>query len=196
LIIIQRDVWSKKDCQKGAALLAQPSETQEPEELKQLAAQVYMFAYPLVITDVSRETMAVLTPPNTFDHKRTFPDHTFTDVVSPNADTLYSVAFLDLAPEPMILSVPATNGRYYLMPILDAWTNVFASPGKRTTGTRKADFAISGPRWSGNLPGGIQEFESPTEIAWLIGRTQTNGKDDFEAVNAIQDQYRLTPLSA
>jgi hypothetical protein len=116
--------------------------------------------------------------------------------VSPNADTLYSTAWLDLAKEPIVLSVPDTNGRYYLMPMLDAWTNVFASPGKRTTGTTKADFAICGPGWKGSVPSGVNELRAPTQMVWIIGRTQTNGRKDYDAVHGLQAQYKLTPLSA
>lgn len=167
------------------------------------AKDAYVFGYPLVLMDVSRAKMtnvahpgAGAAPVNQFGNVRTFPDATFTDVVSPNADTLYSMAWLDLSKEPVVLSVPDTHGRYYLMPMLDAWTNVFASPGKRTTGTGKGDFAITGPGWSGTLPAGVKEIKAPTDMVWIIGRTQTNGKADFKAVNAIQNQYKLTPLSA
>lgn len=168
------------------------------------AKDAYIYGYPLVLMDVTRAKLtnvphpigAGLAPVNQFGNIRTFPDATFTDVVSPNADTLYSSAWLDLSQGPMVLSVPDTHGRYYLMPMLDAWTNVFASPGKRTTGTGKGDFAITGPGWTGTLPAGMKQFKSPTETVWIIGRTQTNGKADFAAVNAIQDQYKLTPLSA
>jgi len=74
-----------------------------------------------------------------------FPDPAFKNVVSPNADTLYSLAWLDVSKEPIVLHVPNTNGRYYLMPMLDAWTNVFTSPGKRTTGTGEGDSPSSEP---------------------------------------------------
>ena len=130
------------------------------------------------------------------NHMREFPDYTFTDVVSPNADTLYSFAWLDLAKEPMVLSVPEMGKRFYMMELMGAWTDVFASPGSRTTGSGKGDFAIVGPGWKGTLPAGIKSLQSPTDVVWLIGRTQTNGKADFAAVHAIQDQYRLVPLSA
>jgi len=175
-----------------------PSAQQGPSDrdIKVLSAEVFTYAYPLVLMDVTRELMSVHTPPNTFSHKRTFPDPTFTEVVSPNADTLYSTAWLDLSKEPVILSLPDSGGRYYLMPMMDAWTNVFASPGKRTTGTRRGNFAITGPGWQGPLPKGVTEIKSPTSMVWLIGRTQANGTHDFPAVHRIQDQYRLTPLSA
>ena len=135
-------------------------------------------------------------PVNQFAHLRAFPDATFTDVVSPNADTLFSIAWLDLAKEPMVLSVPKMGKRYYLMQMIDAWTNVFADPGTRTTGNDKGDFAIVGPGWTGKLPKGVEELKSPTNTVWLVGRTLTNGKDDYPVVHAIQNQYKLIPLSA
>ncbi len=168
-----------------------------------IAADAYVFGYPLVLMDVTRRLSTAVPAPagtrapmNQFVHVRAFPDATFTDVVSPNADTLYSIAWLDLSAEPIVLSVPEMGKRYYLMPLLDAWTNVFSSPGTRTTGNGKQDFAIVGPKWSGTLPNGLTEIKAPTSMVWLIGRTQTNGKADYDAVHAIQDQYRLTPLSA
>lgn len=166
------------------------------QAMKALSAEVFTYGYPLVLMDVTREVMTARTPANTFVHKRSFPDAMFTDVVSPNADTLYSTAWLDLTKEPVVLSVPDTAGRYYLMPLMDAWTNVFASPGKRTTGTKRGAFAIVGPDWQGTLPKGVKEIRSPTAMVWLIGRTQTNGKQDFPTVHRLQDQYRLIPLSA
>jgi len=165
------------------------------EQMKRLAQEVYVYAYPLVLMDVTKQIATAKTPVNTFAHRRTLPDASTTDPASPDTDTLQSTAWLDLSKEPIVLSVPDTHGRYYLMSMQDAWTNVFASPGKRVTGSDKADFAIVGPRWKGTLPGGVEEIKSPTDIAWVIGRTQVNGKGDVAAVNKIQDQYKLTPLS-
>jgi hypothetical protein len=165
------------------------------EEMKRLATEIYVYAYPLVVMDVTRQVTTAKTPLNTFQHKRAFPDASSTDAVNPNVDTLSSQAWLDLAREPIVLSLPDTRDRYYMMPMLDAWTNVFQSPGKRTTGTKKADFAIIGPKWKGELPKDVEEIRSPTEMVWLNGRTQTNGKADYAAVAKLQDQYKLTPLS-
>ncbi|MGO4221389.1 DUF1254 domain-containing protein [Lysobacter sp. TAF61] len=168
-----------------------------------LVADAYLFGYPLVLVDVTRAVSTNVAdasdgekaPTNQFLHKREFPDYTFTDVVSPNADTLYSIAWLDLSKEPMVLSVPDMGKRFYMMEMMGAWTDVFASPGSRTTGTGKGDFAVVGPGWKGTLPEGLKTIQSPTNLVWLIGRTQTNGKSDYKAVHAIQDKYRLVPLS-
>ncbi|HSV57991.1 MAG TPA: DUF1254 domain-containing protein [Variovorax sp.] len=182
-----------------------PAAAQPSAANVQLVADAYIFGYPLVIADLTRQLAtnvpkagggAMKAPVNQMVHLREFPDYTFTDVVSPNADTLYSTAWLDLAKEPMVLSVPDMGKRYYLMMMMDAWTNVFAAPGSRTTGNGKGNFAIVGPRWKGTLPAGVKEIRSPTEMAWIVGRTQTNGARDYPAVHAIQDKYKLVPLSA
>ena len=182
---------------------AATGQTAAQDGMQGVVTDAYLFGYPLVMMDVTRlvstgvpKVDGAKAPVNQLNHLRAFPDYTFTDVVSPNADTLYSLGFLDLKAEPMILSVPAVGKRYYLMQMVDAWTNVFASPGTRTTGGGKGEFAIVGPRWTGTLPAGVKEIKSPTDVVWLIGRTQTNGKADYAAVHAIQDQYKLMPLSA
>jgi hypothetical protein len=168
-----------------------------------IGTEAYVYGYPLVLMDVTRQVMTAVPEPdarkapiNQFLHLQSFPDDTFTDVVSPNADTLYSTAWLDLSQGPIVLSVPDMTKRYYVMQMLDAWTNVFASPGTRTTGSSKGDFCIVGPVSRGTLPDGVNVIKSPTSMVWLIGRTQTNGKDDYAAVHAAQSQYKLTPLSA
>ena len=172
-------------------------------EAEKSAAEAYVYGYPLVLMDVSRQVMTAVAQPNPtaapinqFNVSREFPDATFTNVVSPNADTLYSFSWLDLKKEPLVLSLPDTGDRYYLMQMLDGWTNVFASPGTRTTGNRKGDYAITGPAYSGQLPEGLKEIRSPTGLVWIIGRTQTNGKADYTAVRALKAHYKLTPLSS
>jgi hypothetical protein len=173
------------------------------DEAAKIAEDAYVFGYPLVLMDVTEAVSTAVPKPegtrapiNQFAHVRAFPDATYTDIVSPNADTLYSLAWLDVAKEPVVLSVPEMGKRFYLMQIMDAWTNVFADPGTRATGGGKGAFAIVGPGWAGALPKGVKELKSPTNTVWIVGRTQTNGKGDYPAVRTIQDQYQLTPLSA
>ena len=165
-------------------------------DLEQAAAQSWLYGYPLVLMDTTRRVMTGHGQPvNTFDHMRSFPDHTFTDVVSPNADTLYSVAWLDLRAEPIVLSIPEMAGRFHMMPMCSAWTDVFFSPGSRTTGDIGGDFVIVGPSWSGPLPSGVTRIDSPTNMVFVVGRTGTAGTKDYLAVHRLQDQYLLTPLS-
>ena len=185
---------------------AQPQVVEKLSELEaiELATEAYIYGYPLITMDLTRQVMTNVAEPQNrkspmgqFMNARTYPDASFKEVTAPNADTLYSIAWLDLAKEPYILHVPEENGRYYLMPMLSGWTDVFASPGTRTTGTAPANFAITGPSWKGTLPEGVKELKSPTSMVWLIGRTYCTGApDDYTAVHEIQDQYSLVPLSS
>lgn len=172
----------------------------------QTAKEAYVYGLPLVLMDITRKQMtnkdttgkvAITAAPNTFVHLSKFPDASFQDVVRPNVDTYYSLAWLDLSKEPFVLSVPDSHGRYYMMPMLDAYTNVFASPGTRTTGNGKGDFLITGPQWTGTVPANMKQIEAPTNAVWLMGRTQVNSKADGDkVVIPLQHQYKLTPLSS
>jgi hypothetical protein len=95
----------------------------------------------------------------------------------------------------MLLHVPDSAGRFYLLQFMDAWTETFADPGKRTTGTSEAWFAITGPGWHGELPPHVTRLDAPTNQVWLLGRTQTNGASDYDNVHAFQHGMRLVPLS-
>lgn len=173
------------------------------QEAKEIGVNAYLYFYPLVTMDVTRKQMTNMEagkkpgygPMNEFAQVREYPSGDDKVVVRPNFDTLYSIAWLDIVKEPIILSVPNTDGRYYLMPILDMWTDAFAVPGKRTTGTEAGDYAIVPQGWKGKLPKGVQRIDTPTPQAWIVGRTQTNGPDDYAAVHKVQDGYKLTPLS-
>jgi hypothetical protein len=128
---------------------------------------------------------------------RAYPTATFKDVTAPNADTLYTTAWLDVGKEPYILSLPDADGRYYMFPMLDGWTDVFQVPGKRTTGTKPQKYAITGPGWKGTLPAGVTENKSRTAIVWLLGRIYCTGTpEDYTAVHKMQDKVSVVPLSA
>jgi len=179
------------------------AEKQTEQTLAELADEAYVYAYPLVLMDVTAQAMINVAtpdnqhaPPNQFARMESLPDPAFNAVVLPNVDTLYTAAFLDLSREPVVLHVPDTQGRYYLMPMLDAYSNVFASPGKRTTGTAELNVAVVGPRFKGQLPKGLRKIVAPTDRVWLLGRTQINGKEDLPKVTELTRKYTLTPLSS
>jgi hypothetical protein len=161
-------------------------------DVREIAQRVYLYAYPLVLMDATRGEM----PVNRFTHVPQFPRPDSRQVIRPNADTLYSTAWLDLSREPILIHVPDSGGRFYLLQFMDAWTETFADPGKRTTGTAEAWFALVGPHWTGKLPEHVTRFDSPTTIVWLLGRTQTNGVADYDNVHLFQRGMSIMPLSA
>jgi hypothetical protein len=128
---------------------------------------------------------------------RAYPAPEDRQVTAPNADTLYTITWLDVGLEPWVLSLPDAHDRYYLMPMLDAWTNVFQSPGKRTTGTGPQKYAITGPGWTGSLPPGVVEYKSQTALVWVLGRNYCTGTpEDYAAVHRMQDEISVVPLSS
>lgn len=174
-----------------------------PGNIMQIATEAYVFGYPLVLMEVTKKVLTntpkvaeKAAPLNQFCHVRVFRGPEDKEVVRPNVDTLYSSAWLDLSREPVILHLPEVKKCYYLMQLMDAWTNVFASLGTRTTGEHAGNFAIVGPGWHGALPPKVKKIQSPTNTVWILGRTLTRGPADYAAVHAIQAQYTLTPLRA
>jgi len=166
--------------------------------------EAYIYGYPLVTMEMTRRVMTNVEKPDgtrapmgQFVRMREYPTAAFRDVTAPNADTLYTVAWIDVGREPWVLSLPDANDRYYLFPMLDGWTEVFAAPGKRTTGTGAQTYAITGPGWKGKLPAGMKQYKSPTAMVWLLGRIYCAGTaEDYTAVHKLQDQISIVPLSA
>ena len=179
---------------------------QETKELEafETAKDAYIYAYPLITMEMTRRistNVAVpegtFAPMGQFAKLREYPNASFNTVTAPNADTLYTVVWLDVSKEPWVISIPDLKGRYALFPMLDGWTTVFQVPGKRTTGTGAQKYAITGPGWSGTLPSGVTEYKSPTGIVWLLGRIYCTGTpQDYKAVHALQDQMAVVPLSS
>lgn len=171
-------------------------------DLTTLTREAYLYLYPLVTMEVGRQQAINLPanakpgygPANEFHHLREFPRADFRAVVRVNFDTLYSGAWLDLTAGPVELDLPDTQDRYYTLPLYDMWTDVFASPGQRTTGTGPQRYLITPPGWTGAVPDGIPVIPAPTPYVWIIGRIQTNGADDYGFVRRIQDGMAIRPL--
>jgi hypothetical protein len=182
---------------------SRPSETTAAQDEQTIAQQAYVYLYPLILMDVTRKQLLNLDPKisplggtaNAFTHIRAFPTADMRFVVRPNFDTLYSTAWLDLTSGPVVVSTADTGGRYFLLPMLDMWTDVFAVPGRRTSGTGAANFAVVPRGWAGHPPPDVERIDAPTPYAWIIGRTQTNGVQDYAAVHKVQDGYTITPLA-
>jgi len=168
------------------------------------ANDAYIYGYPLVTVEMTRRVTTNMAsvegargPMGNLINLRKYPDTSYREATAPNVDTLFTTAFFDVGKEPWVLSHPDMGNRYFLLPMLDGWTEVFAVPGSRTTGGGAQTYAITGPGWSGSLPTGVKELKSPTCIVWLIGRIYCAGTpEDYVAVHKIQDQLTLMPLSS
>ena len=190
----------------GALLLGMSAHSMSAQaastETESAAVDAYVYGYPLVTMELTRRNFTNVAKPDGksapmgyFVNVPKYPAASDKRVTAPNADTLYSTAWIDVGKEPYVLHVPDEHGRFYLMPMLSGWTDVFADPGKRTTGTAAADFAITGPSWKGTLPPGIKaEYKSPTNIVWVLGRTYSDGTPtDYAAVERHSGAIQADP---
>ncbi|GAA3966938.1 DUF1254 domain-containing protein [Gordonia caeni] len=171
-------------------------------DLTELATQAYVYGFPLVfnLNQVQRYVHEGVganpaAPFNTFSHARTMagPADTFVTI---NNDTVYSMAQMDLSVGPVLLHVPDTAGRYYVLQFVDAWTDNFAYVGHRATGTAAGDFLLVPPRWSGRAPDDTTVIEFPTRVASIVGRWACAGADELPIVTTLQDATTLTPLDS
>lgn len=167
------------------------------DDLAALAADAYIYGFPLVfdlqmVGGQAEMGMIQPAPFNTFSHASRLagPDDRF---VSINNDTIYSIAQVDVSGDPVLLRVPDTTGRYYVLQFVDAWTNNFAYVGRRATGTAAGSFLLTPPGWQGNAPSGARVIEFPTTVATIVGRWACDGPDDLPAVRALQDLLALEP---
>jgi hypothetical protein len=202
-------------CLGAVAVFAAPAQAAPvtEQEAHAIATDAYVYLYSLITMDVTRKQFTNIEPGkelgkgpmNMFNNVGEYPPANFKGVVRPNFDTLYSIAYLDMTKEPVVVSAPDTNGRYYLLPLLDMWSDVFASPGWRTTGTKAGTFLVTPPGWRPDLrdrfadefklPKDIQRIEAPTPYVWVVGRTKTDGPADYDAVHQIQAGFKVTLLS-
>jgi hypothetical protein len=169
-----------------------------------IATETYIYGYPLVTFDMARRQQTNVAVPDA-EHApmgqmirmRTYPAADNHCCAAPNADTLYTEAWLDVSKEPWVLSIPGMGHRYYIVPLLDGWSEVFLVASPSTTGSKAQTYAITGPGWSGTLPKGVTQVKSPTGMVWILGRVYSTGTpDDYKAVHALQDRFSVVPLSA
>jgi hypothetical protein len=176
-----------------------------PQEAKQIAEEAYIFAFSMLenyktmyIQAVNENLPSFQAPFNHFFHMRQLLGPEFTEVVGPNNDTLYSMAWLDLGTEPIVLGLPDfPDERYYVIQIVDMYTFNVEYIGARTTGYQAAKYLFAGPGWDGSVPQGIDAVRrTEGRYLFLLGRTAVAGAADVPAVDALQDQFTLTHLSA
>jgi hypothetical protein len=169
-----------------------------------IAVDAYNYGYPLVTFDTVRKQQTNVAKPDA-EHApmgqmikmRTYPAVDNHCCAAPNADTLYTEVWLDVSKEPWIFGIPDMGERYYIMPMLDGWSEVFEVAGSRTTGGKAQTYAVTGPGWSGTLPQGVTQAKSPTGLVWILGRIYCTGTpEDYKAVHDLQDKFTVVPLSA
>jgi hypothetical protein len=165
------------------------------DDVRAAARDGYVYGYPLVLMEVTRRMTTIGRANGQFVHMQSGPTPPFRIVVAPNGDTRYSSAWLDVSAEPLVLHVPDAGGRYFVAQIMDAWTDVIADPTLRVPSSAPRDYAIAGPGWSGTVPPGVTLVRSSTNDVWVLARTRARAGDDAGVITAIQQQYRVVPLS-
>ena len=173
-------------------------------EAVRLATEAYIYGYPLVASDMVRRQQTNVAAPDA-EHApmgqmikmRSYPAVDNHCCAAPNADTLYTEVWLDVSKEPWVLSIPAMGNRYYIVPMLDGWSEVFKVASSSTTGGKAQTYVVTGPGWKGTLPKGVTQVKSPTGMVWILGRIYSTGTpEDYKAVHALQDKLSVVPLSA
>ncbi|WP_216673389.1 DUF1254 domain-containing protein [Paraburkholderia solitsugae] len=172
-------------------------------EAKQIAEDAYVYGYSLITTEVTGVQMSnvpkakgLTAPMGQFINVPRYPPADYRGVSAPNADTLYSVSWVDLS-EPIVFSHPDMGKRFYLFEMTDLWMHDFETPGARTAGGKAANYLLTGPGWTGKVPAGMKQIKSATRYMVILGRTFADGSEaDYKDVNALQAQLKLTPLSS
>jgi hypothetical protein len=187
-----------------AGASAASAQSLTPGEAKTIAEDAYTYGYSLITTEVTRVQMSNVdkiegglhAPMGQFANVPRYPPANYRGVSAPNADTLYSVAWLDLA-EPQVFSHPDMGKRFYLFEMTDLWMTDFETPGTRSAGDKAPTYLITGPGWNGTVPDEMKHIKSATRYMVILGRTYADGsEEDYKTVNALQAQYKIVPLSA
>lgn len=163
-----------------------------------LGVQAYIYGYPLV---ASAKTMTEMTqqraPFNQFYYADSLATPAYRDIVTPNSDTLYMSAWLDLSQTPVLLSVPANpQNRYFTVQMLDVYTNTFRNVSNRSTEQQATRYLVVGPHWKGQAPANTSVIAAPANTVWLIGRVEVKGEADLPQAVAFEKQIALTPADA
>jgi hypothetical protein len=175
-----------------------------PQEIEKISEEAYIYAFPMLMGYRFAFASFLMPglpshrgPTNTLTGKAVTLDHTFKDVVTPNADTPYSMALLDLRAEPIVLQVPAVKDRYYVFQFVDLFGTNPHFIGSRATGTDSGIYLLVGPGWEGEVG---DEFDDvlpfDTDLVFVIGRTQLLGVEDVPALANVMASYKMQPLSA
>lgn len=171
-------------------------------EVWALLEQAYIYSFPLMLMDttmrVSTNTKAPQpkgkAPVNQWMHAKTLATAKFTQVVTPNVDTLYSQIFFDLRKDALVLHKPASD-RYLMYQIMDAWSDTVAVLGTGGDTDDERDYLLTGPGFDGAVPEGMVQVRIPTAIGWLLGRTICCGQEDLENIYALQAKMDAKTLS-
>ncbi len=189
----------------GAAVsCSSPGLKISPDEAVKIGTDAYIYGYPLVTNEINRRIytnvkspQGMYAPMGQFAHMNHLPTPADNGIMAPDDNSLYSGAWLDLSEEPYVLDLPDAGGRYYLMIIQDAWSNIIAVPGSRTNRGAARQFVISGPGWNGSLPAGTEEIKSPTDLVMISAKIYCDGStEDIQQAGKLQEKYKLIPLNS
>ena len=202
-IVSRRQVLGGMGVLGGSLMLPRWLLAAGSDDLRAIAQEAWIYAYPMLMHYQTMEKQA-LNPAapeyvggfNRFRHYSELFTPSNRDIVTPNNDTPYSWAWLDLRSEPQVLSVPAVDAdRYYVHQLVDQYTHNFAYVGALSTGREAGDYLVAGPQWQGQTPPGIKAvLRSETEIVMVLGRTGLKNTEDLPSVRALQQQYQLRSL--
>jgi hypothetical protein len=176
-------------------------QTLTEEDTQRIAEDIYIYGYPLLLMEITKRMLTATpyptlhsAPVNQFAHGRFPPRPDEKSGIHANADCLTSSAWLDLAKEPIVLTIPACD-RYHLLSCFSGWHQIFDTCSPRNSGTHGGHFALVPPRWRGKMPAAVKPLVAPTEMVWIRGLLEVRGAEDADVVHNLQDQFRLSPLS-
>jgi len=202
LLVSLISACAKKDAAPTAET-AQTAPGVSPKEARAIAEEAYVYAFPMLenyrtmyVQAIDKGAPGYMARFNQLSHKTELLGPEFKDIVRPNNDTMYSFAWVDLRAQPIIITVPQIENRYYSIQLVDMFTNNLGYIGTRTTGSKAGSYLVAGPQWRGAKPGNVKEvFRSDSNFVYCIIRTEVDGPDDVPAVLKVHQGYHLTPMN-